>query len=48
MASVVYGAAGCRVGDGLGRKFVSGLLVQLFAGWIGVVVYMTAIMLSAW
>jgi MFS family permease len=27
--------------------FVSGLLVQLMAGWIGVVVYMTAIMLVA-
>ena len=24
---------------------VSGVLVQLFAGWIGVVIYMTAIML---
>ncbi|MVA75497.1 MFS transporter [Auraticoccus sp. F435] len=31
------------LGGGI-APFVSGLLVQLFAGWIGVVVYMTAIM----
>jgi MFS family permease len=32
------------LGGGI-APFVSGLLVQLFAGWIGVAIYMSAIML---